>query len=148
MIKNLKIILLIFLMISACGYQPLLIREDISFSFKTAETVGNDRLSFRLLKNLNHLRNKDGIYNIKIEVKEEKSIASKDEKGNPAIFNLMLKAIIELDSGNNQIIETFSENLNYNNQKNKFDLKKFEDQLRLSLVDKLSQNILFFLQSV
>ena len=55
---------------------------------------------------------------------------------------------IDIEGKNKNLSQTFSENLNYNNQKNKFDLKKFENEIKLSLIDKLSQNILFYLQSV
>ena len=146
--KKFKILLILFMFTISCGYQPILTSDNKNFSFKQAETNGDDRLSFRVIRNLEHLKSSDSEYNIKIDIKEKKSISSKDKKGNPSIFNLMIIIKIDIEGKNKNLSQTFSENLNYNNQKNKFDLKKFENEIKLSLTDKLSQNILFYLQSV
>ena len=146
--KKFKILFILFVFVIGCGYQPLLTSNNNNFSFNKSETNGDDRLSYRFIRNIDHLRSPDGEYNIKIDIKEKKNISSKDEKGNPSIFNLMIIIKIDIEGKNKNVSRTFSENLNYNNQKNKFDLKKFENEIKLSLIDKLSQNILFYFQSV
>ena len=145
--KNLKIFFVLFLL-SACGYQPLLIKKDMNFKFNNIEAIGNDRLSYRVIRSLDHLQDNNSDYDIKINVDDKKYISSKDAKGNPAIFNLSVSIELTVNIDNRTKTEIFTESLNFNNKKNKFELKKIEDEIKLSLTDKLTQNIIFYFQSI
>ena len=145
--KNLKIVFVLFLL-SACGYQPLLIKKDTNFRFNNIEAIGNDRLSYRVIRNLDHLQDNNSDYDIKIKVDDKKYISSKDAKGNPAIFILTVSIELTINKDNRTKTEVFTESLNFNNKKNKFELKKIEDEIKLSLTDKLTQNIIFYFQSI
>ena len=68
--KNLKTIFILFFVLSACGYQPLLVKKEINFKFNSIETIGNDRLSYRVIRGLNHLQDKNSKYDIKINIIE------------------------------------------------------------------------------
>ena len=146
--KNLKTIFILFFVLSACGYQPLLVKKEINFKFNSIETIGNDRLSYRVIRGLNHLQDKNSKYDIKINIIDKKYISSKDAKGNPAIFNLLVSIELIISKDDVTKTEVFTESLNFNNRKNKFELKKIEDEIKLSLIDKLTQNILFYFQSI
>lgn len=146
--KNFKTIFILFFLLSACGYQPLLIKKEINFKFNNIETIGNNRLSYRVVRGLNHLQDKNSRYDIKINVVDKKYISSKDAKGNPAIFNLSVSIELIINKDDVSKTEVFSESLNFNNRKDKFELKKIEDEIKLSLIDKLTQNILFYFQSI
>ena len=42
----------------------------------------------------------------------------------------------------------FSESINYNNNENKFNLKKYEDSLKENLTEKIIEDLLLYLQSI
>ena len=53
-----------------------------------------------------------------------------------------------LNDNKNEIKKIFEETISYNNIKSKFELKDKEDQLKKSLSEKITQDILFFLNSL
>ena len=52
------------------------------------------------------------------------------------------------DSKGNTKNKLFSKSLDYNNKSNKSDLKKYENQNSINLAEKISEEIIVFLQSI
>ena len=46
------------------------------------------------------------------------------------------------------MIKTFNQNLSYNNNDNKFDLKRYEKRLSTQLLDKIVEDFIFYTQSM
>jgi len=93
------------------------------------------------------LLSKEDIENF--NVKFEKTTASKDKQGNPNVFNLSIfvRVNVTSESGIEQS-KVFSEAINYNNNENKFNLKKYEDSLKENLTEKIIEDLLLYLQSI
>ena len=90
----------------------------------------------------------NNLYNLKITTKKNKFISSKDTKGNPKTFNINVTVNVTfIDNENIERNKSFVENINYNNDENKFSLKKYENSLIENLTDKIVDNLLIFLQS-
>ena len=78
-----------------------------------------------------------------------KKIASKDTKGNLDKFNLNVIATLQLEDINKNVIEkSFSKNITYNNMANKFDLSKYERSAKNNFAEKISEEIIIFIQSL
>ena len=87
-------------------------------------------------------------FNVLINSKSSKTTISKDKKGNPSQFSIALNIDIEItDNFNNKIKRTFSENSTYDNSENKFDLRKYEDNLIKNMSEKIFSEIILLLQT-
>ena len=92
--------------------------------------------------------NADNFY-LEIDSKFEKTTASKDKQGNPNTFNLIVNVKVKLTSSKNlNETKVFSEGINYDNNDNKFSLRKYEDSLKKNLTEKIIDNLLIYLQSI
>ena len=98
------------------------------------------------------LSNENAVKSLKIslEYNENISIILKDSKGDPT--KNRLNVVIDLSLFNNSdnliISKKFSESFEYNIDDNKFNLKQYEKNIKLNLVEDITQQILVFLASV
>jgi len=151
MIKNKIFFFTILIFLSQCGYQTIYSNKNLNFSV-TQIKILNDQNIGRQIKNrlglLSSNKNADNL-NLEIDSKFEKTTASKDKQGNPNVFNLSIYVKVNLisESGIEQS-KVFSEAINYNNNENKFNLKKYEDSLKENLTEKIIEDLLLYLQSI
>ena len=151
MIKNKIFFFTILIFLTQCGYQTIYSNKNLNFNV-TQIKILNDQNIGRQIKNrlglLNSNTNADS-FNLEIDSKFEKKTASKDKQGNPNVFNLSIyvKVNVSSESGIEQS-KVFSEAINYNNNENKFNLKKYEDSLKENLTEKIIEDLLIYLQSI
>ena len=147
--KYFKFILVsIFFITLSCGYTPVLVNKNFDFSFKDVELLGDKKISKSIQEKINFLYNKDGDYEILINSSEDRTVSSKDKKGNPELFNMFIKVEISIINNNTKVTRIFNERVNYNNQSSKFKLKQKEDSIKKKLINKVSEEILTFIQSI
>ena len=149
--KNILLILFFTLTLS-CGYQPIYSGKDLKFSIGQIEVIGNKKLNIVILKNLQNYKSISKgtkLYDLKIITKDEKIISSKDTKGDPKTFRIELISELNVLNNNQKISSRiFKESQNYNNRSSKFDLKEFEEKTLNNLIEKISGDIIIFLQSL
>ena len=155
---NLKKIIatLSFLLLLNCGYEPIYSKKQINsnynFSINSINYIGDNKVN-RILKNqfqkiLNKER-KSTELNLNLNSRIEKTITSKDKKGNAKRFSI--KIIINLEVYESEILKgkaKFDENFEYNNRSNKFDLKKYEKNIQNNLISELSDEIITYLNTL
>ena len=155
---NLKKIIatLSFLLLLNCGYEPIYSKKQINsnynFSINSINYIGDNKVN-RILKNqLQKILNKEKKsteLNLNLNSRVEKTITSKDKKGNPKRFSI--KIIINLEVYEGEKLKrnaNFEENFEYNNRSNKFDLKQYEKNIQHNLISKLSGEIIRYLNSL
>ncbi len=150
MMKKIFFTVLIFLFVSSCGYEPLLSKKE-KFSLKLIELGGNNKINYIIKNRLKFYEEKNNIYNLEIvDSNINKIVASKDTKGNPKTFQLTINIIINLKGSSDLIIEdkNFTSTTNYNTISSKFDLKKYENNLITNLTEKISDEIILFIQTL
>ena len=146
-----KVIALILLITLAnCGFKPLLSIAESNFSINKIEY--NDKLGRAINNNLKQFIKKEGRnhnYSIKIKASESKEIALKDKKGNPTSFRQTVTVYLSVFENNKLMLEkTFIEKFNYNNSSKKFELSKFEAEIKKRMLDKISEEIIISLYSI
>jgi len=151
MIKNNIFFFLIFLFLTQCGYEKIYSNKNIKFNIKEIKIENNLDIG-RQIKNRLEIFSSDNLsnenYTLKINSYFDRTTASKDKQGNPKTFNISVIANVTfIDNKNIEINKGFIENINYNNDENKFSLKKYEDSLIENLTDKIIDNLLIYLQS-
>ena len=151
MIKKNFIIFTIFLFLNSCGFTPIFNTENINININKVD-FNNNKLNRNFAKTISTFSDQksNNSYNIFIESFSTKNIATKDSKGNPSVYNLQLKVDITLIDNfkKKEIKKSFSENINLNNNDDKFKLKNTENALIEQMSQKILQDILKFLATI
>ena len=81
---------------------------------------------------------------------KERFIISKDSKGDPSRNRLKITVDLSLlDESQNLITsKVFEENLEYNVDDNKFNLRQYEKNIKQNLVEEITQQMLLYLANV
>lgn len=141
MIKKKLIILIIFLFFNGCGFSPIFNAENINININKID-FNNNKINRNFAKRISAFSNQksNNLYDLYINSYSTKDVATKDSKGNPSIYRLQLKVDITLINNNDkkELKKSFFENVNINNNDDKFKLKITED----TLIDQMSQKIL------
>ena len=137
---------LIVILLTSCGYQPILSNKNINFAYNDLKLSGDKNLSQEIGSNLKSFKNNNSKNKIEITSEILKNIISKDEKGNPNVLELKLIVNIKI-SGDNKIEKKFVETISYNNNTSKFKNKQFERKQISNLAQKISKDIYIYLNS-
>ena len=151
MIKKIRNLVFLFFLTSSCGYNP--IYEEGSKFFLISVDLDGDKKINRVIYGKLYSFLKDNQsekrYKLKIISNSSKEAASKDSKGNLDTFNLIVKVDLILEDLNKNITrKTFAKNITYNNTTNKFDLSRYERSTRNNLAEKISEEIIIFIQTI
>ena len=151
MVKKNFILLIIFLFfLNGCGYSPVFSKKT-NFSIIELAVNGDKKINKTIINRLKNYKNSNGekSFSIIINNSLDKQISSKDSKGNPKTFKINVISKIKVKNSNGEIYETiFSKSINYDNKSNKFDLKKYENETIKNFGNKISEEIIIYLQSI
>ena len=142
-----KKIFVLFLFVTACGYQPLYINKS-SNSFSKIEFIGDKRIareivSFASLKENSNSTDKSVIV---LNVSENTIATSRDSKGKVTSYKTYITTIIEIKN-NKKIIKNkkFEESFSYNNLDNKYDLSNYRKDVQRNLARKIAEDLIIFI---
>ena len=141
---------IILIFITGCGYTPIFSNKNTNFAVVGIETTGNNKLNKILNNKLNIYKNSNSEkkYYLKINKDVNKKISSKDSKGNAKTFELIVSSDTNIQDEKGNIKEKlFIKSVNYKNSNNKFDLKKYEKQSAEILINKISEELIIYLQT-
>ena len=143
------IFLILFLILSSCGYQPIYSTKNLNFTIGKVEKE-NTSLNNKFAKSINTLTNResDKKINIKIESDKKIRVKSKDSKGNTLVLELEINLkFTNLDS-DNQVQQSLSRKITYNNSDDKFKLKEYENELEDILITKIIEDLINYLSNI
>ena len=149
--KNLIKILILLFFIPSCGYSPIFSNKDSNFVIYELSVSGNSKLNKIINSKLNNYKGSDSQkkLSLTIETNLNKEVASRDSKGNPKTYRINLETNISIkDLNGNVINKSFSKSINYNNRNNKSKLKRYENETSKNLAEKISDEIIIYLQSI
>ena len=151
MIKKNFILLIIFLFfLNGCGYSPVFSNKT-NFSIIELAVSGDKKINKIIINRLNSFKKSDGEKSFSIIINNtfNKEISSKDSKGNPKTFKINVISKIKVKNSSGEINKTiFSKSINYDNKSNKFDLQKYENEIIENFGNKISEDIIIYLQSI
>ena len=151
MIKKISFLCFILIFLNNCGYTPIYSKKSQNFNINEINTFGKKNANKILISKLKIYKNNPDAnksFNILINSKSSKTTISKDKKGNPTQFSMALDVDVDItDNFNNKIKKTFSENSTYDNSENKFDLRKYEDNLIKNMSETIFSEIILLLQT-
>jgi hypothetical protein len=144
-----KILIICILFVSSCGYQPIYLNKNLkNYEFQKIIVKGEKNINRQIINFLglkeNTLDNNLNELLLKTDFNIEET--SKDSKGK--IKSFRSKITIDLTISNNKnIIESkkFLEEFSYNNKNNKFELLQYQKEIKDNLVNRVLEEIVFFL---
>ena len=150
-IYKLNYFILSFFFIVSCGYQPLYSNKATNFYIYKINSFGNEKVNKALINRLEIYKDKNNKKKIELEInsKINKTTTSKDTKGNPKTFRIEIISQIKAIEGEKiNLDKIFSKSSNYNNSSKKFKLRQYEENLKINLIDKISEDIIDYLQTL
>ena len=151
MIKKISLLILTLIVLNNCGYTPLYSKKNYNFEIKNIEMLGETTINKLLSNKLKVYKDNPEAKNslsLIINSQSFKTTITKDKKGNPTQFSMSINVNVKvIDDSNNQTETTFSENSTYDNSDNKFDLRKYEDNLVKNMSEKIFSELTLFIQT-
>ena len=138
-------IILIFLMLSGCGYQPILLNKKYNFQFVNIIAQGDSNINKIIKDNLTNRKknNASQIFDINFISKREKETISSNAKGDPKVYKMKVFVNYQVKERNEVILsKSISKQTTYNNIDDKFELLKYEENILKDLSNSLSSEIL------
>lgn len=134
--------------ISACGYEPLnksLPESNIKISKKTFS--GDNQINRKIFNKINLKETKDELgYELKLNSNKVIDQVAKDKSGNVTKYKTTITITFELIENQKTIkSRSFSKNFNYSNLSNKFELKKYQEDVETNLINSIARDIKIFL---
>ena len=144
-----KKILLIFLFLvtTSCGYESIYLDSGNSnFNITESEFVGDGEINKVIRERLSKkkeesIANKD--YSIKIISQTTKEVRSKDAKGKPDLFKMVVEVKIIVNSKDieKNYEKVFLGNSTYRNSTNKFSLAEYEKIIKNNIANRIVNSI-------
>ena len=149
-----KIIFLLLLLLSSCGYEAIHSKKNsVNYDFSVSELnfIGDRIVNLKIKEKLSNYaqdkKNKDFI--LRISSTSEKITLAKNTAGDATSFKNSISINVEILMNNkfksNVII---LESFNYNNISNKFSLKKYEKEIKNNLAETASDKLIFKLSNI
>ena len=149
-----QIILLLLLLLSSCGYEAIYSKKNsVNYSFSVSELnfVGDRIVNLKIKEKLNNYAQakKDKDFILRISSTSEKITLAKNTAGDATSFKNSVSVNVEVLM-NNKFKSNFIilESFNYNNVSNKFNLKKYEEEIKNNLAETASDKLIFKLSNI
>ena len=144
-IKYVSVILLFIL--TSCSYQPIFSQKSYNFEIDKIKFSGEKQINNIFKNKLNLIKNNkepsEKKYNLTINSYKERFIVSKDSKGDPLKFELIVTINYEVAHNDNLLlVKTITKNNIYNNVVDKFKLEQNEKIIIENLSEKISEIII------
>jgi hypothetical protein len=149
-----KIILLFLFLLSSCGYEAIHSKKNsVNYIFSVSELsfVGEKIVNQKIKQKLNNYtqNKKDKDFILRISSTSEKIILAKNITGDATSFKNIVSINIKILM-NNKFETNFiiTESFNYNNISNKFNLKKYEEEIKNNLAEAAADKLIFKLSNI
>jgi hypothetical protein len=146
--------LIVFFFLSSCGYEAIHSKKNsLNYNFSISELsfIGDRDINLKMKEKLNNytLNEKNKNFTLKISSITEKTVLAKNTSGDPTSFKSAVTVNIEVlikdnFKNNIRIVEYF----NYNNISNKFDLKRYEREIKINLAETVTDKLIFKLSNI
>ena len=143
-----QIFIIILIFINSCGYNPIYLEKKDHFSITSIKLQDKNRISFKIKNNLKkyiNLENKQKSYAVSIKSNKQIRTTSKDKKGNAKTLEYKISVQMVFSDLDNKYEKTFEETFGYQNRSNKFNLKRYENDIQNNLIEKIVFDINQFL---
>ena len=149
--KKLFLLLILSLFISQSGYEKIYSGKNLNLTIKKIKkenNIINNEISNALLGILSN-KTSENTFDLEIQSKKFTEVRTKNSKGDPSVYVLKLETkIIAKNKANKEYTNIFYEEINYNNNDDKFELSQYIKQLEKILTEEIVQDIIAYLTNI
>ena len=145
---------LLLLLLSSCGYEAIYSEKNNinnNFSINGLNLSGDRNINLKIKQKMNNytLIKKDKSFILNISSSSEKTTVAKNTSGDSTIFKITITMNIEIIMKDDYInkLQIF-ENFSYNNILDKFDLKKYEREIKHNLAGTATNKLISKLSNI
>ena len=143
---KLTFIISVFLLTS-CSYKPIFSEKNYNFEINKVDYIGERQINNIIKNKINLIKKNESQnkkrYDLSINSYKEKLIVSKDSKGDPLKFELIVTTDYKVNYNDLLLLnKTISKNNIYNNDTDKFKLEQNEKIIVENLTEKISEIII------
>lgn len=139
----------IFILLNACGYQPIYSKKETNFNIDSISFVGLDLQVNRILnQKLKKYINSDDnsiSYNLTIDAKKSLNVISRDSKGQAQSYKAEVTVSLTAKNDSQVIKKDFIISNNYNSESSVSRLKEIENKIINNLSSIIADQIVLFL---
>jgi len=148
--KIINYTLLFFLfLLSNCSYEPVLNNKNHDFSINIEKVNGDQQINSMIVNNFYNLNGNEKKYDLIISSTKVKNIISKDSKGDPSIFKLLINVNYSVKKdGKTLIVNKINNTTTYNNIADKFELENYEKTIINNLTKNISDIIIISISEI
>ena len=142
-----------FLIIFGCaGFEPIFSTKDLTFYIDEIENMDNNKNTKQIVRNIlsyklnNATKNN---YSLKINSETRNEITSRDSKGDPLTYRVIISTGVKVFKGNsNNLFDNINiiKNFTYSYQTNQFELGQYKKDIIDNLIVKIAEEIVLELQ--
>tara|TARA_Y100000389_G_scaffold102851_1_gene99690 strand:+ start:614 stop:1078 length:465 start_codon:yes stop_codon:yes gene_type:complete len=150
--KILQFFLLLFL--TSCSYEAIHSKknyDNYNFSIIKLDLIGDRAINLKIKEKLKNytLTKKDKNFVLEISSDSKKIILAKNTSGDPTSFQSTITINVKVTM-NNKFKNNFiiTENFKYNNDTNKFNLKRYDRDIKNNLVETATDKIILKLSNI
>mgnify|MGYP003686124619 FL=1 len=147
-------VLVLFLFLSSCGYEAIHSKKNLinyNFSISELNFTGDRNVNLKMKEKLNiyTLTKKDKNFILEISSTAKKIILAKNATGDSTNFKKTILINVEVLRKDNLVTNfQITENFNYNNITNKFELARYEREIIDNLTETAKDKIIFRLSNI
>ncbi len=149
--KKIFIVIILLILNNCAGYKPIFSSKDVNFYIGEIIIKEDNKLIRNIVKNLKPytIENDKQRITLELNLNIEEAITLKDTKGNTVSeeMEIVLEVKTSLEN-NDQINFNFSEKFTFNNQSNKFELNQYKKRIKITLVEKIHQDLIMRLRAI
>jgi hypothetical protein len=139
-------------MLNNCGYAPIYSSNNNNFNINISQK-NKSKLNSKIENNIKKFSDENNENTIQLEISSNKkiNIISKDEKGDPSRFSMIISLTINIFNKNNYEVnktKSFTEMFDYNNNSDKFSLRKYEKDIEDNLINKIIERTIIYLSQL
>ena len=148
------IIFLLLLFLSACGYESIHSKKNIknyNFSVSKINLIGDKEINLKIKEKLNNytLSQKDKDFILNISSTSNEIVLAKNTAGDSTSFQILITVNVEVlmnDKFKKNLI--IKEKFKYDNTSNKFNLKKYEEDIKNNLAETVTDELILKLSNI
>ena len=152
MVKYLKFFF-IFLFLYSCGYTPIYkVNQKSNFGLDAIIFSGDKKIGRKIEKNLRKFRNNqtDNIFDANFVSSKIREVVTKDKKGDPSSFKLIIKVKLNLISKTNKktLKKNFIREVTFDSMDNKFELDQYASNIEKNIIFNILEDMNIFFKLI
>lgn len=143
-----KLLILLIFICASCGYKPIYTKNDqLNLEFKKIILNGDKKINRQIINSIDLKENTSSDLELIISTNYKIEETSKNTKGQIATYRSIIDTQLIIKKEKTILKqENFSNEFSYNNKDNKFELLKYQNDIRNNLINELIGEIILFLK--